>query len=161
MVEKQQYTNLTNRSIGGQLSNVKNGIHILVHSNNWSKVANNFFALSDLLCFFYHVPNVSYLFFIFVDKNINHSMKRYLSVSIMKWKMNLSLQYSFWGLCILQEINMNIERKYGNCPWSKVFHLSTLRQCNIHLIEYVLYYANNIVFVFCIKSFSLKFWLCK
>ena len=102
VVEKQQYTNLTNRSIGGQLSNVKNGIHILVHSNNWSKVANNFFALSDLLCFFYHVPNVSYLFFIFVDKNINHSMKRYLSVSIIRWKMNLSLQHSFWGLCILQ-----------------------------------------------------------
>ena len=51
VVEKQQYTNLTNRSIGGQLSNVKNGIHILVHSNNWSKVANKFFALSDLDCF--------------------------------------------------------------------------------------------------------------
>ena len=48
VVEKQQYTNLTNRSIGGQLSNVKNDIHILVHSNNSSKVANKFFALSDL-----------------------------------------------------------------------------------------------------------------
>ena len=84
-----------------------------------------------------------------------------LSVSIMKLKINLSLQYSFWGLYILQEINMNIERKYGNCPWSKVFHMSTLRQCNIHLIEYVLYLANNIVFIFCIKRCSLKFWLCK
>ena len=48
---------------------------------------------------------------------------------------------------------MNIERKYGNCPWSKVFHMSTLRHCNIHLIEYVLYHANNMVFIFCIKSF--------
>ena len=81
VVEKQQYTNLTNRSIGGQLSNVKNGIHILVHSNNWSKVANIFFCSHRFGLFFYHVPNVSYLFFIFVDKNISHYTKRYSCIT--------------------------------------------------------------------------------
>ena len=37
------------------------------------------FLLSATWIVFYHVPNVCYLFFIFVDKNISHSIKRYIT----------------------------------------------------------------------------------